>query len=394
MVERTVLLADMNSFFASVHQALDPSLKNRPVIVGGSQEKRHGIVLAASYEAKAQGVKTGMAVWEARQACPDGVLIPPRHRLYVHFSARIIRIMNCFTPLVEPFSIDEAFMDITGCESLYGNPVSAARLLKDRISREVGVLCSVGIGPNKLLAKMAAGLQKPDGLTVLGRDALRVRLWPLPVRELFGIGPRYERRLRQFNIHTIGDLAVFPVEVLKRRFGIMGEVMSWSANGLDYSPVDPHSLDTAKSVGHQITLPRDFHRRDEIAVVILELSDLVARRARQGGYRGKTVALSIKDNNFNWLGRSRTLKEYTDLTEDLYRIGLLLLDKHWPGYPVRMLGLSLSGLLQNSSLQPDIFGRAEKLGRIDRACDKIRNRFGEKTIKRASYLTPSGVLYE
>ncbi|MFZ5646361.1 MAG: DNA polymerase IV [Bacillota bacterium] len=393
-MERTILLADMNSFFASVHQALDPGLRNRPVIVGGSVEKRHGIVLAASYEAKARGVKTGMAVWEARQACPDGIFVSPQHHLYVHFSAMIIRIMKELTPLVEPFSIDEAFMDITGCESILSDAVSAARLLKDRIRREVGVLCSVGIGPNKLLAKMAAGLQKPDGLTLIGWEDVKTRLWPLPVRELFGIGPRYERHLRYFNIHTIGDLASFPVEVLKRRFGIMGEVMSWSANGIDHSPVDPNSLDVAKSVGHQITLPRDFYQRDEIAVVILELSDLVARRARQGGYTGKVVSLVLKDNNFNWLGRSRTLKVYTDLPEDLYEAALLLLDRHWPGCPVRMVGLSLSGLVKNASLQHDIFGRAEKLRRAAGACDIIRSRFGEKTIKRASSLTGSGVVYE
>ncbi len=393
-MERTILLADMNSFFASVHQALDPALRNRPVIVGGSQEKRHGIVLAASYEAKARGVKTGMPVWEARRACPEGIFVPPRHHLYVHFSTRILNIMNDFTPLVEPFSIDEAFMDLTGCLHLFGGPVAAARLLKDRIRREVGVLCSIGIGPNKLLAKMAAEMQKPDGLTVLGAEEVPARLWPLPVRDLFGIGPRYEHHLRYFNIRTIGDLAGFPVEILKRRFGVMGEVIWWSANGVDHSPVNPHSLDTARSVGHQITLPRDFYRRDEIAVVILELSDLVARRARQGGYTGRTVTLVLKDANFNWLGRSRTLRRHTDLAEDLYEAGVLILDRHWTGYPVRMVGLSLSGLTRNAAPQGDIFGRAEKLQRVARACDRIRTRFGEKTIKRGSSLTRAGVLYE
>ncbi|MFZ5634421.1 MAG: DNA polymerase IV [Bacillota bacterium] len=393
-MERTILLADMNSFFASVHQVLDPALRNRPVIVGGSREKRHGIVLAASYEAKARGVKTGMTVGEARRACPDGVFVPPQHHLYVHFSTRILRIMNDFTPLVEPFSIDEAFMDITGCGNLVGEPAAAARLLKDRIRREVGVLCSVGIGPNKLLAKMAAGMQKPDGLTVLTPEDVAARLWPLPVRELFGIGPRYAHHLRYFNIHTIGDLANFPVEVLKRRFGVTGEVMWWSANGVDHSPVDPHSLDTAGSVGHQITLPRDFRRRDEIAVVILELSDLVARRARRGGYMGRTVALTLKDSDFNWLGRSRTLKGYTDLPEDLYEAGTLILDRHWPGCPVRMVGLSLSGLVENAPWQADVFGRAARLRRVALACDGIRSRFGEKSIKRASSLTRAGVLYE
>lgn len=393
-MEKTILLTDMNSFFASVHQALNPELKNRPVIVGGNPEKRHGIVLAASYEAKGMGVKTGMTVGEARQACPKAIFIPPQHHLYVHFSSRILRIMGEFTPMVEPFSIDEAFMDITGCGNLFGDPVSTARRLKERIRSEVDIPCSVGIGPNKLLAKMAAGLQKPDGLTVLKQEDVKDRLWPLPVRELFGIGFRYERHLRYFNIHTIGDLAIFPVEILKKRFGVMGEVMWWSANGVDNSPVNPHSLDVSKSVGHQITLPRDFYHRDEIAVVILELSDLVARRARQGGYAGRTVALVLKDNNFNWLGRSRTLKGHTNLPEDLYEAGIWLMEKHWSGYPVRMVGLALAGLVRNTAIQQDVFGRSEKLGRLAGACDRIRTRFGEKTIKRASSLTRSGVFYE
>ncbi len=393
-MERTIMLADMNSFFASVHQALDPSLRNRPVIVGGSEERRHGIVLAASYEAKGRGVKTGMAVRDARRACPDGIFVPPRHHLYMHFSSRILRIMKDFTPLVEPFSIDEAFMDITGCHRLLGNPASAARLLKDRILREVGVLCSVGIGPNKLLAKMAAEMQKPDGLTVLMAEDVPARLWPLPVRKLFGVGPRYGHHLRYLNIHTIGDLAGFPVEVLKKRFGVMGEAMWWSANGVDHSPVNPDSLNKARSVGRQITLPRDFYRRDEIAAVILELSDMVARRARRGEYIGKVVTLTIKDNHFNRLGRSRTLKEYTDLPEDLYGAGMLLLDRHWTGRPVRMVGLSLSGLVKNTHWQCDVFGRGAKLRRVARACDRIRNRFGENAIKRGSSLTRAGVLYE
>lgn len=386
---REILLTDMNSFFASVHQAIDPALRNRPVIVSGNQDKRHGIVLAASYEAKNQGVKTGMTSWEARQICPHGVFIPPQHHLYVHFSARILKIMNDFTPLVEPFSIDEAFMDITGCHNLFGKPVSTARLLKDRISREIGVLCSVGIGPNKLLAKMAAGMQKPDGLTVLRPEDIKTMLWPLPVRALFGIGQQYERHLRHFNIHTIGELAVFPLQILKNRFGIIGEVMWCSANGLDHSPVDPHSLDIVKSLGHQITLPRDFHRRDEIAIVILELCDMVCRRARLGGYMGKTVTLTIKDTNFAWISRSKTLKRLTDLPEETYESGLLLLNEHWTGYPVRMVGISLCGLIKNPSSQYDIFGRAEKLKQAALACDKIRSRFGEKSIKRASSLTGS-----
>jgi DNA polymerase-4 len=389
---RTIFLADMNAFYASVHQALDPSLKGRPVIVGGDPQKRHGVVLAASYEAKARGVKTGMTVYEAERLCPEGVFFRPQHHLYLSFSARIINIMRGFTPLVEPFSVDEAFLDVTGCEKLFGPPVEIAKKLKKRIREEVGVTCSIGIGPNKLLAKMAAGLQKPDGLTVLGSEDVPARLWPLPVRELFGVGPRYEHHLKLFNIHTIGDLAKFPVKILKKRFGVYGEVLWRCANGIDESPVDPDSLERVKSVGHQITLPRDYRTHEEIRVVILELADLVAERARAGGYAGKVVVLSLKDANFAWLSRMKTLPERTDLARDIYRAAGELLARHWPdGWPVRMVGVALGGLAPVKMEQPTLFGEREKIKRSERACDRIRSRFGERAVFRAASLTKAGV---
>jgi DNA polymerase-4 len=384
----------MNAFFASVHQALDPTLKGKPVIVGGDQAKRHGVVLAASYEAKASGVKTGMTVHEARVLCPDGIFLRPQYNLYVHFSTRILGIMRDFTPLVEPFSIDEAFLDVTGCQKLFGSPVEIALALKNRIRNEVGVTCSIGIGPNKLLAKMAAELQKPDGLTVLGYEDVPARLWPLPVRELFGVGPRYERHLRLLNIHTIGDLASFPVKILKIKFGVYGEVLWRCANGIDESPVDPHSLDRVKSVGQQITLPRDYRRSDEIKVVILELADRVAERVRSGGYAGKTVVLSLKDANFAYLSRMKTLRTHTDLAADIYRAAVDLMERHWPkGWPVRMVGVALAGLIPKPPEQLTLFGDREKLSRAERSCDYIRSRFGEKAIIRASSLTEAGVRY-
>lgn len=391
-MQRAILLADMNSFFASVHQALDPSLRGKPVIVGGDPERRHGVVLAASYEAKAKGVKTGMTVHEARHLCPEGIFLKPQHHLYVHFSTRILRIMRDFTPLVEPFSIDEAFLDVTGCRRLFGSPLDIALALKRRIREEVGVTCSIGIGPNKLLAKMAAELQKPDGLVVLGYEDVPARLWPLPVRELFGVGPRYERHLKLLNIHTIGDLANFPVKILRMRFGVYGEVLWRCANGIDESPVDPHSLERVKSIGQQITLPRDYRRFTEIKVVILELAEKVAERARGGGYAGRTVVLSLKDANFAYLSRMKTLPAYTDLTADIYRAAVELLERHWPeGWPVRTVGVALAGLTAGPPRQLTFFEGREKWERAERACDYIRSRFGERAIFRAASLTGAGV---
>ncbi|NPV91157.1 MAG: DNA polymerase IV [Firmicutes bacterium] len=391
---RAILLADMNSFYASVHQALDPTLREKPVIVAGDPAKRHGIVLAASYEAKAFGIKTGLTVGEARRACPHGIFIKPQHHLYTHFSSRILNIMRDFTPLVEPFSIDEAFMDVTGCRELFGAPEEIARRLQERIRDEVGVGCSIGVGPNKLLAKMAAGLRKPNGLTVLELKDVPERLWPLPVRELFGIGSRYEHHLARLSIRTIGDLAAFPRDSLKKRFGVVGETMWWCANGVDHSSVDPHSLDQAKSIGQQITLPRDY-RGEEVEVVLLELADLVGQRVRAGGYLGKTVVLTLKDTSFKWLSRMHTLRRYTDLTNDIYRGSRELFARHWSRQsPVRMVGVALGNLVPHEGgEQLSLFEGSEQMRKADAAGDAVRRRFGERAIFRAVSLTTAGVRY-
>lgn len=385
-MEREILLADMNSFFASVHQVMDPKLQGKPVIVIGDPEQRRGIVLSASYEAKAKGIKTGMVLWEARQLCPHGFFIKSQYRHYVDFSSRFLRIMRDFTPLVEVFSIDEAFLDVTGSQKLFGAPVAIASQLKQRIRQEVGLTCSVGVAPNKLLAKMAADLQKPDGLTVIGRQDVPAVIWPLPVRDLFGVGPRYEQRLRRLNIFTIGDLARFPVDILKRKFGVIGEVLWLSANGADSSLVEPESLDRVKSMGHQVTLPRDC-KGDRLKAVILELSDLVAYRVRSEGYIGKTVVLCLKDPDFRWLSRMQTIPEYTDLGAEIATAALSILAEHWfPDWPVRMAGVTLANLIHRRIEQPALFGQREKLKRIEQACDLVRNRFGKRTICRAASL--------
>jgi DNA polymerase-4 len=381
-MERAILLADMNAFFASVHQAVDPRLRGKPVIVAGDPEKRQGIVLTASYEAKHRGIITGMPVWQARAFCPDAVFVKPEYYLYTEFSSRILGIMRDFTPLVEPFSIDEAFMDVSGCRRLFGPAEEIARALKKRVRSEVGITCSVGVAPNKLLAKMAAELQKPDGLTVLGQDDVPGRLWPLPVSELFGVGRRYQEHLRKLNIHTIGELANYPMSILKRKFGLVGEVLWLSANGLDSSPVDPHSLDQVKSIGQQITLPRDY-RGNEIRTVILELSDLIAYRLRKEGYVGKTVVLTLRDTNLTWLSRMQTIPEMTNLAPDLSLVALSLLKKHWsPKWPVRLVGITAANLVSHRIDQLSIFSEKERLQHIELACDRVRDRYGKNTIVR------------
>lgn len=391
-MHRSVLLIDMNAFFASVHQALDPSLQGKPVVVCGDPEKRHGIILASSYEAKKYGLKTGMAVWEAKNLLPHGIYVKPNYNQYTNFSIRILNIMRDFSPLVEPFSIDEAFVDVTGCEELFGDAIHIALQIKKRIREEVGVLCSVGIGPNKLVAKVAAEIQKPDGLTLINKEDIPNKLWPLPVQELFGVGRQTEKKLHTLNIWTIGDLAKFPVKLLEKRFGIVGRVLHLSANGIDYSPVNPHSLDFVKSIGNQLTLTRDYLGYDEIKVAILDLAEQVGNRVRQGGYVGKTVSLTLRDTELSSSSWSASFTEYTNLTEDIYRISVNLMFNHWPNWKkVRLVGICLSNLKLNKYEQIDLFGEKEKLRRLSKACDTIKERFGVGSILRATSLTKDGI---
>lgn len=396
MKEKVIMLVDMNSFFASVHQALDPSLQGKPVIVCGDPSKRRGIVLAASYEAKKPyGIKTGMTVNEAKQKCPGAVFISPCYRQYISFSTRIINILKRFSPLVEPYSIDEAFVDVTGCTHLLGNPQQIAADIKRQIKNEVKVSCSIGIGPNKLLAKMASDFEKPDGLTTLNYKDVPAKLWPLPVRKLFGVGSRYEKHFQKLNIKTIGDLANFPVEILKKKFGLMGEILHLSANGIDYSPVEPSSLQYIKSIGNQVTLPKDYRGYEEIKVIILELAEHVCYRARTAGCLGKTVSLTLKDNYFVTRTHSATMPQPSNITNEIYQTALMLMHRHWNSSArVRAVGLALSNLTDGCSRQLSITTDLIKQEKLEQACHEIKKRWGYSSIKRAVSLTELGGYYE
>ena len=390
-MKKTIFLVDMNAFYASVTQVLEPELWGQPLLVAGNPEKRHGIILAASYEAKKMGVKTGMPLWEAQIYCPQAILRPPNYPAFLDFSNRIMLILRDYSPLVEPYSIDEAFVDMTGTEGLWESPVKAAQAIKKRIKNQIGILCSIGIGPCKVLAKMAAELQKPDGLTVLTAADLPQRLWPLPIGELFGVGRRMKQHLRNMGIRTIGDLAQTPIELLTRRFGIIGPRLHGYAYGKDPSPFDPHSLDTVKSIGHQITLPKDYTKIDEIKIVLLELADAVCRRVRLGNYQGKTVSLYVRGADFTVLHRSDSLAEPTSLPLPVYHLALKLLQKWWPkDKPIRLLGISLCNLNFYKHQQLALFLQEEKLYTT---IDEIKNKYGEKSLLRGSFLLEEGVFY-
>ena len=381
-----IMLVDMNAFYASVHQALDSSLRGKPVIVCGDPEKRHGIVLAASYEAKKCGVKTTMPKWEAQRLVPTGIFVKPDHKKYSEFSARIMHIMADFSPLVEQYSIDEAFIDMSGCTRINGNILETAKQIKRRIREEVGVLCSIGIGPNKLVAKMASEMEKPDGLTIITPKEVPGKLWSLPVKELFGVGSKTEVKLHDLGIFTIGDLARFPRGILERRLGAAGRALHMSANGESDSRVNPQSHEDTKSIGNQVTLNRDYIG-SEIKDAIMEIAEKVAHRVRQKGYVGKTITLLIRDTDFNNHSWSVTLKEYSDISQEISDSVIRLYTKNWPGdKKVRLIGVSVSNLEKKRYEQINLFDDREKLRRLNSVCDDIKNRYGYRSIVRGAYL--------
>jgi DNA polymerase-4 len=384
---RYILHVDMNAFFASCHQAENPAWRGKPLLVAGDPKKRHGIILTASYEARKYGVKTGIPVWQAKKLCPQGIFVPPDHGLYLSYAEKILEIMRFYTPLVEPFSIDEAWLDVTGSVRLFGPAAEIGRTLQQRIREEVKISCSVGLAPNKFLAKMASERQKPNGFTVIMPADVEKILWPLPVEEMVGVGHKLAPALKEMGVETIGRLAAMPKHLLTARFGVIGEVLLKLANGEDDSPVDPHALDKVKSIGHSVTLPRDLCDPEDIARVLLDLSERVGRRLRRGGYSARTVTLTVKDQNFVSTTRSRTLPGPTVLTETIYETALSIYRTHYePWRKVRLLGVSVSNLQEKEEGRQLAlwYGNEEKRARLTEAVDTLKDRFGDYILRRAS----------
>ena len=311
---------DMDAFFASVEQKERRWLEGKPVIVGGDPQKRRGVVSAASYPARKYGVGAGMPLALAKTLCPHAIIITLTDmEKYSYISSQLVKIFYHFTPVVEPFSIDEAFLDITGCQRLFGKPSQIAQKLKNEIKNELGLSCSVGIAPNKLLAKLASSLNKPDGLTIISKDRVKDTLYPLEVGKLWGIGEKTCKVLSKFGIRTVGELASYPVEVLENQFGKVGERLHLIANGIDDSAV-LSNVPIEKSVGHEHTLPKDTNDPGEISSVLLSLSSMVARRLRQKRFQGRTVTLKLRYSDFVTLTRSKTIPQPTDSEHKIYQV--------------------------------------------------------------------------
>lgn len=379
---RVVVHLDMNAFFASVEQRSDPRLRGKPIAVVGSAERT--VVTTASYEARAWGVKTGMNKYEARRKCPPLIFVVGDNRKYIDTSVRVLDILKGFTPAVEVYSIDEAFMDLTGTSALLGPPRQAATRMKEEIREALGLTCSVGIGPNKLMAKLASGMEKPDGLVEIPPgEAARV-LEDLPVGELWGIGPRLTAHMQGMGVRTCGELGRFPASLLRKRFGIIGERLKLMGRGVDSSPVVPSgSEEETKSVGHSMTLPGDVSDRPSIKRYLLKLSEMVGARARGHGLVGTKVALTIRYPDFYTFSRVRSLAGPTSDTRAIYRSALATLDSMRLRTAVRLLGVTLSGI-SKGPLQMALFEDDRRREEMLRAVDSVNGRFGKKILSWAT----------
>lgn len=387
---RVIIHLDMNAFYCSVHEAEEPEYyKDKPTAVSGSVEQRKGIIVTCSYAARRKGVKTGMAVKQAMRICPELLLIKPDFNLYRKYSHGFMNIARQFTPLVEPVSIDECYMDITGSK-LLGTPMEIAELLQRRIKSEWHLPCSIGLAPNKLLAKMASDMKKPMGLTVLRLRDVRNLLWDKPCGTLFGIGGKTAAKLEKMNIRTIGELAGTDEAQLIRQFGVMGAWMKSAAYGIDHSPVNPNR-EQSKSIGHTTTLPNDLTEQDDVFRVLLNLSDQTARRLRRQKLVASTVQITIRRPDMTTITRSHTLSAPTQSTDEINGEARKLFIRHWNrGDPIRLLGVTLQNLTpaDETAVQLDLFNYEEQPRKeaLTKTMDALRDRFGEDAVLTAGML--------
>ena len=376
-----ILLVDMDAFFASVEQAHHPHLQGKPVIVCGDPGRR-GVVTAASYAARPFGVHAGMRLQEARRLCPLAEYVEGDPAKYVGLSLQLLDLYTSISPDVEPFSVDEAFVGLGPEAPTLEHAVEVARQLQHEIDRRFGLGASIGVGPNKLIAKMASGVEKPCGLTAMDQEGFRQTFWPRDIQSMWGVGPKLAERMRSLGIETVGELARAPEHLLKAAFGIIGPQLREAAWGEDDTPLVPyHRGVDAKSMGHEVTLSEDCADRGALEGTLLRLSDQVARRMRGEGYAGRVVTVKLRDHRFVTVMRQRVLPDFTAECEAIYPVARALLEANWKGGPVRLIGVSVSQLARTGEArQKELFSREDRSVRLRDALDRVRDRMGESSV--------------
>ena len=384
-----ILHVDMDAFYASVEELDNPELAGRPVVVGGTPEGR-GVVAAANYAARQFGVHSAMPAARARRLCPHAVFIRSRMERYAEVSRAIREIFARYTPLVEPLSLDEAFLDVTSSLRLFGDAEAIARRIKSEIRAELGLVASVGVAPNKFLAKLASDLEKPDGLVVVPADAVEAFLEPLPVSRLWGVGKVASRALADIGVRTIGERRASPDELLEGRLGRWAGHLKQLAAGIDDRRVVPDR--EAKSISHETTFAEDIDAHDVLRSWLLELAEQVATRLRRHGLRARTVFIKVRYADFKTVSRSESLDAPTHLTRVLYRTAARLLDAELGARarPVRLLGMGVGGITGETLEQGELFEQAgiEQQRRIDTVVDAVKSRFGGRALRRGGGARP------
>ncbi|MFK7697166.1 DNA polymerase IV [Paenibacillus sp. HJGM_3] len=403
--ERVIMLADCQSFYASVEKADHPGCKDKPVAVAGDPARRSGIILAACPIAKRYGVSTAERLGQALAKCPELVVMRPRMQHYIDVSLMITEIYKEFTDLVEIFSIDEQFLDVTASLSFFGGAEAIARSIQQKVLSQTGVWVRIGISSNKILAKIATDIwakKNESGIFALPKADVAEKLWPEPVNKMFGVGSRMTAHFARLGMFTIGDIARTPLPVLKERFrarfgkqsDIHAEVMWRTANGIDDSPVTPGTFTAQpKSVGHMMTLPRDYSDHAEVETILLELCEEVCRDSRRKGYMGRVVAVSCMCSPFESpTGFSRQMKmpDPTHNTNAVFQAAKTLFYRHWDRMPVRRIGVTLTSLVEDKGYQLTLFEDLVKSRALDEATDRIKDRYGNFAIARASSFTSAG----
>ncbi len=401
MAQRVIFHVDANSAFLSwsavyrvkvLGEKVD--LREIPSVVAGDKASRHSIILAKSAPAKKFGIQTGEPLFLALEKCPDLVVVPPDYPLYVEASRHFVQILRQFSPCVEQYSIDEAWVDMTGTERIYGTPRLAAEAMRKRIYEELGFTVNVGISSNKLLAKMAGDFEKPNKVHTLFPEEVPRKMWPLPVRDLFSVGAATQKKLNRMGIYTIGDLAKADVKLLQKRLGKPGQTIWHFANGRSADAVKPEQAEN-KGYGNSITTAADVTNTERAHQVLLGLCETVAARMRQDGMCGGCISVHLRTNEFNHFSHQSRLHGATNITAELFQAACKVFDEAWDGItPLRQLGVQVTHLAREPYQQFDLFSdvtpeRYERKLRLDETVDALRDKFGEDVIRRAKFTTCS-----
>lgn len=397
MAKRIIFHVDANSAFLSWSAAYrvkvlgeSVDLREVPSVVAGEKKSRHGIILAKSGPAKKYGIQTGEPLFQALEKCPELVVIPPDYALYVEASRHFVQLLRQFSPKVEQYSIDEAWVDMTGTERLWGSPLLAAEQMRARINEELGFTVNIGISSNKLLAKMAGDFEKPNKIHTLFPEEMEEKFFPLPVRDLFLVGPATERKLKQIGIYTVGDLARADLALVRRRLGKHGETIWHFANGRNAEAVTPEPAEN-KGYGNSVTTSSDVVTREQAYQVLLGLCETVATRMRKDGKCGGCLAVHLRTNDFIHFSHQSKLTGFTNITSQIFEEVCRIFDEAWDGVtPLRQLGVQMTQITTEPYQQFDLFSgmspeQYEKKLRLDETVDALRDRFGEEVIRRAKF---------